>query len=486
VSSPTPGQTTVSFTEQDLAAFSEASGDRNPLHLSREHARRSPYGQPVVFGCLGAMACLGQIRFPAGWSATSFEAQFLGPVFLDVIYRIETLQTEGRWVARLFDGTTPVVSVVVTAEPSNGYEIPEEVASPSTFERHDAAVRLQQDIFPGLQISGTYPCNVSAIAILAARWGGLDRLLATVLCTSSYLVGMELPGESAIFSKLALCFHEMDRFPTTMVYRVSVASVDLRFGRILMDVSLFCGTSGVAFGQFWCYMRRSLPEVEEIDSTGVRLDSLAGRVAVLIGSSRGLGAAMKRVLEFRGAAVYGLARSTNAGDLLRTEVGDAADPQALRRLRERVSTEHSRLDFLICNASPPILPLRLEPNAAGRIGAYINLAVAQTLAPLSEFLELLNQSNGCAVIISSAAVDHPVREWPHYIAAKQAVEALGRIAVLQYPCVRTLIVRPQKLLTDLTNTPMGRLGAASPWLVASRIAARLEDPLEPGKTEILV
>jgi NAD(P)-dependent dehydrogenase (short-subunit alcohol dehydrogenase family) len=155
-------------------------------------------------------------------------------------------------------------------------------------------------------------------------------------------------------------------------------------------------------------------------------------------------------------------------------------------LRERVSTEHSRLDFLICNASPPILPLRLEPNAAGRIGAYINLAVAQTLAPLSEFLELLNQSNGCAVIISSAAVDHPVREWPHYIAAKQAVEALGRVAVLQYPCVRTMIVRPQKLLTDLTNTPMGRLGAASPWLVASRIAARLEDPLEPGKTEILV
>jgi NAD(P)-dependent dehydrogenase (short-subunit alcohol dehydrogenase family) len=195
---------------------------------------------------------------------------------------------------------------------------------------------------------------------------------------------------------------------------------------------------------------------------------------------------MKRVLELKGAAVYGMARSTNDGDLSRTEVGDAADPETSRRLRERVSTEHSRLDFLICNASPPILPLRLEPNATARIGAYINLAVAQTLAPLSEFLDLLNQSNGCAVIISSAAVEQPVREWPHYIAAKQAVEALGRVAALQYPCVRTLIVRPQKLLTDLTNTPMGRLGAGSPWLVARRIAARLEDPLEPGKTEILV
>jgi len=180
-----------------------------------------------------------------------------------------------------------------------------------------------------------------------------------------------------------------------------------------------------------------------------------------------------------------MARSGNAGDLSRTEVGDAADPQALRRLGERVSREHGRLDFLICNACPPILPLRLEPNAAGRIAAYINLAVSLTLAPLCEFLELLNSSEGCAVIISSAAVERPVREWPHYVAAKQAVEALARVASLQYPSIRTLIVRPQKLLTTMTNTPMGRLRAASPGQLANRIAARLEDPLKPGETEIL-
>jgi NAD(P)-dependent dehydrogenase (short-subunit alcohol dehydrogenase family) len=431
------------------------------------------------------MACLGQIRLPAGWSATSLEAQFLGPVLLDVIYRFEVSQTEGRWVSRLFDGTTPVVSVVVTIEPSDGDKIPEEVASASAFERRNAAVRLQQDIFPGQQISGTYACNAAALATLAAQWGGVDRLLATVLCASSYLVGMELPGESAVFSKLVWFFHKTARFPVTMVYRVSVASVDLRFGRIKMDVSLLSDTSSVASGQFWSYMRRPLPEVEEIDSTEVRPNCLAGRIVALVGSTRGLGAAMKQALESRGAVVYGMARSATAGDLSRTEVGDAADPEASRRLRERVSREHRRLDFLISNASPPLLPLRLEPNAAGRIGAYINLAVAQTLAPLCEFLELLNQSDGCAVIISSSVVEHPVKEWPHYIAAKQAVEALGRVAALQYPRVCTLIVRPQKMLTGLTNTPMGRLGAASPWLVANRIAVRLEDPLEPGKTEIL-
>jgi hypothetical protein len=76
--------------------------------------------------------------------------------------------------------------------------------------------------------------------------------------------------------------------------------------------------------------------------------------------------------------------------------------------------------------------MRLEPNATDRVGAYINSAVCLTLAPLCEFLELLNRSEGCAVIISSAFVEHPVKEFPHYIAAKQAVEMLGRVASLQY------------------------------------------------------
>ena len=482
---PTTGQTSISFTEQDLSVFSEASGDRNPLHLSQEYARRTPYGQPVVFGCLGAMACLGHIRLPAGWSATSLEASFLWPMFVGVKYRVETSSKVGQWEARLFDGSTAVVSLKVRAKISQSNEAQEEIADPPVFERREAAVRRQESIVPGLTVSGAYNCNAAALATLAARWGSVDRLLATVLSWGSYLVGMELPGESALFSKLVLHFHGTARCPAGMNYHASVASIDSRFGLVETEVSLSSGASPIASGQCWSFIRTPVPEVEEIDSTGVRPDSLAGRVAVILGSSRGLGAAMKRALALRGAAVFGMARSGNAGDLSRTEVGDAADPEALRRLRERVSKEHGRLDFLICNACPPVLPLLLEPTSAARIGAYIDHAVSLTLTPLSEFLELLNRSDGCAVIISSVYVEQPVKEFPHYVAAKRAVEALGCVASMQYPRVRTLIVRPPKLLTAMTNTPIGRRGAASPGLFANRIAARLEGPLEPGKTEIL-
>jgi NAD(P)-dependent dehydrogenase (short-subunit alcohol dehydrogenase family) len=353
------------------------------------------------------------------------------------------------------------------------------------FERGDAAVRQRESIVPGLTISGSYGCDAAALATLAARWGVVDRFLPMLLSWGSYLVGMELPGESALFSKLVLRFEGTARRSAAMNYHASVASADSRFGLVETEVSLSAGASTIASGQCWSYIRPPVPEVEKIECAGVRPDSLAGRVAVILGSSRGLGAAMKRALDLRGAAVFGMARSGNAGDQLRTEVGNAADPEALRRLRERVSKEHGRLDFLICNACPPVLPLLLEPNGAGRIGAYIDLAVSLTLAPLSEFLELLNGSDGCAVIISSVYVEQPVKEFPHYVAAKRAVEALASVASLQYPRVSTLIVRPPKLLTAMTNTPIGRLGAASPALFANRIAARLEGPLAPGKTEIL-
>jgi NAD(P)-dependent dehydrogenase (short-subunit alcohol dehydrogenase family)/acyl dehydratase len=481
----TTDSTPISFTEQDLALFSAASGDRNPLHLSQEYARRTPYGQRVVYGCLGAIACLGRIRLPASSSPASVDARFHAPILLGVNYRVDIIRRENRWEARLFDGSAAVLTLKVSAKSSQGNEAPKVTGAPSVFERHAAAVREQESIVPGVTVSGAYGCNAEALETLTRRWGVADSFLAAVLCWSSYLVGMELPGESALFSRLLLRFEGTARSVAGLTYHALVASVDSQFGLIETNVSLFASGSPVASGQCWSYTRPPAPEVEQVDSTGVRPDSLAGRVAIILGSSRGLGAAIGQALELRGAAVFGMARSGKAGDASRTEVGDAADPEALRRLRQRVTKEFSRLDFLICNACPPVLPLGLEPNASGRIQQYVEEALSLTLAPLCEFLELLNSSNGCAVIISSAYVEHPVAEFPHYIAAKRAVEALACVASLQYPRVSTLIVRPPKLLTAMTNTPIGKLGAASPGLFAGRIAARLETPLAPGKTEIL-
>lgn len=360
-----------------------------------------------------------------------------------------------------------------------------ETACKAAYERHEAAVREQEEIVARLEISGHYANDPAALSRLSERWRGVDPFVLSALCWSSYLVGMGLPGESALFSKLTLNLDGRARCPAQFEYWSSVASVDSRFGRARMDVSLLLDGRFVAWGHCWSFIRPTLPALEKADPIEIKRNSLAGRVAVLIGGSRGLGAATKRSLELRGATVYSLSRSAEQAGTSLVEVGDAEDLEALARLRDRVLREQGRLDFLVCNACPPILPLRMEANAAERIGAYLNSAVSITLTPLCSFLDLLNSSDGCIVIVSSAAVEKPVREWPHYLAAKQAVETLARVASLQYPRVRTLIARPPKLLTTLTNTPMGRLGACSPREFSNRLAERLETRFDAGKTEIL-
>jgi len=344
----------------------------------------------------------------------------------------------------------------------------------AAYERHEAVVREHQEIVAGLEISGRYAGYPAALSRLSERWKGVDPFLLTTLCWSSYLVGMELPGQFALFSKLVLNLDRAARWPAQFEYWSSVASVDSRFGLACMDVSLLLESRFVAWGQCWSFVRPAPPALDDVVPAEVRPDSLAGRVVVLIGAaSRGLGAATKRSLELRGATVYSLARSAAHEETSLIEVGDAEDMEALARLRDRVLREQGRLDFLVCNACPPILPLRMEANAAERIGEYIKSAVSITLTPLCSFLDLLNSSDGCAVIVSSAAVEQPVREWPHYIAAKQAVETLARIASLQYPRIRTLIARPPELLTTQGNTPIEDLGASAPLEFSDRLAARL-------------
>ena len=175
------------------------------------------------------------------------EADFLRPIFLGVKYRVDTLEEEGTWRVRLFDGKHAHFSVRVTAEMFQEDETPVEPAATNAFERTDPAVRQQEDIVPGLKVSGAYACNAAALSALAARWRAVDRRLVALLAWSSYLVGMELPGESALFFKLVLRLAGTAPYPARMRYHATVSAVKSQIGQVKTDVSLLIGDSTVAF-----------------------------------------------------------------------------------------------------------------------------------------------------------------------------------------------------------------------------------------------
>src|SRR5690242_17482784 len=77
------------FERADLELFGAASQDRNPLHLSDDYAHKTTYGEPVVFGVLGALAGLAQLPPRPGSELSSLRTEFRHPLVTGVDYRVD-------------------------------------------------------------------------------------------------------------------------------------------------------------------------------------------------------------------------------------------------------------------------------------------------------------------------------------------------------------------------------------------------------------
>jgi 3-hydroxybutyryl-CoA dehydratase len=71
--------------EQDLINFAEVSGDTNPIHLNKQFAAKSIFGEQVSHGLLVASfisAVFGTIFPGPGWIYISQNIEFKAPVFI--------------------------------------------------------------------------------------------------------------------------------------------------------------------------------------------------------------------------------------------------------------------------------------------------------------------------------------------------------------------------------------------------------------------
>src|SRR5205807_5857159 len=104
---------------------------------------------------------------------------------------------------------------------------------------------------------------------------------------------------------------------------------------------------------------------------------LAGRVALVCGSTKGLGRAVAKALAHEGARVAINGRhedsvehaaqqlSSESAQAVMPFVADVGDPAQAEALVERVHHQMGRLDVLFCNASgPPAAPFTHPPGEA--------------------------------------------------------------------------------------------------------------------------
>ena len=490
----------VRFSLEDLELFSVASHDRNAIHLSPEYARKTFYGQEVVFGILGALACAGSIALPSNCTISNISLEFKNPMFVGIDYDIIAVQISPQVISvRLCDGSKTLVKA--------NFTFADRESAALSWKNPQQSVRLipadadEKELRDGATIKGQYRPTPTAFSELMRRFGIDERrfgsLQLAALLWSSYLVGMEQPGQRGLFCKLELAFEDISLCQQAcLCYDARVASLNA-LNMLRSELRLAWGDQLVARGEAWSILIPNSPRgsLSTVAALLPPSDRLKGKVALVIGASRGLGAMLTTALALQGCTVLANFNRSDqeARQLLETLTGtpgkvillkgDAADVSWCEELQARVTQEYGRLDFLICNACPPLLPLQVEAKTITRINSYVSQAMALVSVPMAVFLKVLEEEFGWSVVISSLSVDTLPKEWPHYVAVKCAVEALARVAALQYPKANFLLVRPPRLRTDLTNTPWPHRDSILPELAAAKIVERLQSP-PAGQVEV--
>jgi NAD(P)-dependent dehydrogenase (short-subunit alcohol dehydrogenase family) len=166
--------------------------------------------------------------------------------------------------------------------------------------------------------------------------------------------------------------------------------------------------------------------------------SLASRVALVTGASRGIGYATARALAKAGAHVIAVARTQGGleelDDDIRKDGGSATlvplnltDVDGIARLGAALNERHGKLDILVGNAgiagpSSPLGHIELKPwTEVMAINITANFQLIRCMEPL------LRQSDaGRAVFVTSSAASNANAYRGPYAASKAALDTLAR------------------------------------------------------------
>jgi NAD(P)-dependent dehydrogenase (short-subunit alcohol dehydrogenase family) len=195
-----------------------------------------------------------------------------------------------------------------------------------------------------------------------------------------------------------------------------------------------------------------------------RYPELAGRVVLVTGAGRGIGAAIARAFAAEGARVVvndvdaeaaaaTVATIETTGATAEAAAADVGAHDEARRLVEEIVGRHGRLDVLVSNAGiNPVAPLLDLTQATWervqRVNEWALFHCGQRAAR-----QMTEQGGGSIVVISSPAAEETYEGQTHYAAAKAGLQmlALGFAWELGPLGVRTNLVTPGWIETELNR-----------------------------------
>ena len=174
------------------------------------------------------------------------------------------------------------------------------------------------------------------------------------------------------------------------------------------------------------------------------MPSVAGKVVIVTGASRGIGEAAALALGRAGAAVMLLARDGARVEQVATQITrdggqaaalacDVADYAAMQRAAAETRSRFGRLDVLVNNAGviEPIASVADGDPAAWARSIQINLLGAYH-AIHAVLPDMIAAGGGTIINLSSGAAMRPLQGWSAYCTGKAGLAMLTRAIALEH------------------------------------------------------
>ncbi len=244
------------------------------------------------------------------------------------------------------------------------------------------------------------------------------------------------------------------------------------------------------------------------------MSELTGKVAVVTGASKGIGAAIAKDFGAAGAAVVvNYASSKEGAERIVAEIngkggkaiaiqGDVSKAKDVQRLFEETKKAFGSLDVLVNNAGVYAFD-PLEAVTETEFHRQFNINVLGTILATKEALKYFGPGGGSVINLSSVVSENPVPNSVVYAATKGAVDTITRGLARELGArkIRVNAIAPGLVETEgvhqlgfmgsdvekhlVADTPLGRSGQpediarvavflaseSSRWLTGERIAA---------------
>jgi acyl dehydratase len=445
--------------------FAHLTGDWNPVHVDRDFARRTPFGDAVVHGMNTTLTALEHFCANAARECplplpVNTTIQFPRPVFIsDSLRLVRVSQTTTRLRLAVRSGETDLVKISIAFQDDNGLSPAASAVLPASA-RQAPSRRAPTDrsMADGMGLTLELPLAVDAAALADTypgliNWLGERRVAGMALLST--VVGMEWPGLRSLFTEAAIRLTPFSAAePDRLVTRVLTA--DAERGMTSAETTapgLVAETA--AFFRPPPVVQPSFAELQQ----RVGQNAFKGWSAVVVGGSRGLGEIAAKLLAAGGADVVVTYRSGRAqaeavwADIVAGGGRCALVPYdaGVDGLRLPDPAKPGQPVLLFYSASPHIFRRRTQAFSRVWLDEFVTVYVDGFLASLQA---VRNWTTGPVSVLypSTQALDESMPTLVEYAAAKAAGEAACRSVVGSDKRMRLDMPRLPRLLTDQTNS----------------------------------